>query len=100
MGPAHFVAGGSGILRPLFSFFYHSVVAVTGTAAVSVEVLPAPENETLGSLVVKYPCIGTFQRQADIVRTAKHIHVPQVFVYTSASGLLVAFEPAALPLKP
>lgn len=62
----------------------------------SVEVLPIPEGETLGSLVVKYPCLGTFTRRSLAIQLAKHVHAPQIFIYKSALGLFVAFEVATL----
>lgn len=59
-----------------------------------VEILPAPEGETLGSLVVKYQCLGAFQRREAAITCAKHVRAPQIFIYESpATGLHTAFEP-------
>jgi len=59
-----------------------------------VEILPVPEGETLGSLVVTYQCLGAFARRNMAVTCARHVRAPQIFIYESpATGLHVAFEP-------
>ena len=64
----------------------------------SVEVLPPPAGESLGSLAVTCRCLGAFGKPDMAVKRAKRIRVPQIIICPSM-GFFVAFEASALIRK-